>query len=377
MIKKRKEENVQGWDSPIAIHPGEYLRDILEDYSVTQIELAQRTNISKKIINEIVNGENPVTRTTAYKLSKVFPISADYWVNLQKIYDDDLLRLEEMKKNETEKEKYLDLFKDTYTELIKNNLTNKFRWIPVNFSNIVFELQKYFAVDSLNYIKKLNLEAAFRKYDRKKIDNYALAAWLRMGQIKAQQAEVKEFDKQKLRDSIEKIKSLSLKSPDKYLPEIKTILADCGVAIIYAPYFKNTHVQGATQWIGKNKYFIILKTSKQGEDKFWFNLFHEMGHVLYHGKKDIFINIEDGEDGNNIKQEKEADEFAQKTLIPNYDELIKDCSNIKNAIEMIAEKNKISPSIVAGRIAHEHKDNKNAWILTNQFIGKINYVDVN
>lgn len=377
MITTKDEKKVKGWESPIAIHPGEFLRDVLEDNSISQIELAKRTGISKNTINEIVNGANPITRDTALKFSKVLPLSSDYWVNLQKIYDDDVARLNEQARIEGEIKTHLGLFKETYTELAKYNILGKYKWVSANFANIIDELLRYFAVNSLSYLKStsLNFEAAFRKYDRKKINNYSLAAWLRLGQLKAKEIETPEFDKQKLKESLANIKHLSLETPKEYIPKIKDILLKSGVVLVCAPYFRNTHAQGATQWIEQSKYFIILKTSNQTEDKFWFNLFHELGHILRHGKKDTFINIEDGEKMNSVEQEREADEFAQKALLPNFETEIKRFSHYKNAIISIASDNKISPSIVAGRLAHECKDSKKAWALTNGYMRKIDYVD--
>jgi len=91
MIKNKikKEESVVGWESPVAIHPGQFLNDTLEDFKMTQVELAERIGISTNALNEIIKGKNSLTRTTASKLSKVFPMSAEYWINLQQIYEDD------------------------------------------------------------------------------------------------------------------------------------------------------------------------------------------------------------------------------------------------------------------------------------------------
>lgn len=85
--------NVSGWESPVAVHPGEFIQDYIEEYNITQLELALRTGVSKKIINEIIKGKNPVTEAMAVKLSKVFPLSIEYWLNLQAEYVADLARL--------------------------------------------------------------------------------------------------------------------------------------------------------------------------------------------------------------------------------------------------------------------------------------------
>ncbi len=89
-----KEEKLIGWESPEAIHPGEFLIDVLDEFSMSQDDLASRIGLSKKAVNEIVKGKNSITERTARHLSKVFPFSKEYWVNLQKRYESDKVRLE-------------------------------------------------------------------------------------------------------------------------------------------------------------------------------------------------------------------------------------------------------------------------------------------
>ena len=375
MINK-KEKIIQGWESPIAIHPGEFLRDELEEYNITQIELAERIGLHKKIINEIIAGKNSITRLTAVKLEKVFDTSAQYWVNLQGIYENDKVRLEEAKKIEKEIKAFIKIpaLKEMYYDIVALELVKKYRWIKKNYSEIIFVLQKFFGVDSLKYVGERTFEPIFRKYDRERVNRYSISAWLRISEIKAKKVSVEKFNIQGLKKVLLEMKQLSVELPEEYLPKIEKILADVGVVLVCAPYLKNTYVQGATYWINKDKVCVVIKTTKQGEDKFWFNLFHELGHIiLKHNKKEIFIDIENGEKN---KQEKEADEFAQKNLILNYNLRVVKYSNYKKAIELISKEDKISPSIVAGRIAHEYRDKKEAWKLTSRYIKSINYTNI-
>lgn len=382
MCGKKKEKTIKGWESPVAIHPGEFLKDDLEEYSISQIELAERTGISKKIINDIVMGKNSITRSTAIKLSKVFDMSFEYWINLQNRYENDKARLEEQEKINKEIELLLSSskIKEMYEDLCQFNLVKKYRWVKTYYSKIILDLQKFFGVDSLSYIgeNKFTFEPVFRKYNREYINKYSLSAWLRVGEAKAIKTNVGDFDLKKLKNNLEKIKKLSKEAPEEYLPKIEKILSETGVVLVYAPYFRNTNVQGATQWIDVNKACIILKTTNQHEDKFWFNLFHEIGHiVLGHSRKEIFIDIKDGEELDQ-KEESAADNFSQKTLIPNYEEKLNELKskNILDRIKIIAEEEGISESIVAGRMAHEYKDEEEIWAFRGRYLkNRINYTN--
>lgn len=259
MIKKEKKEII-GWESPAAIHPGEFLEEVIEEYNLTQVNLSERIDITPKAINEIIKGKNPITRETAHKLSKVFPMSADYWVNLQQLFEDDKARIEEKKKLEKESQVYLPNFQETYKELagLKLEYVSGLHWVEKNFSLITLELQKFFAADSLLYVEEKMKTYAFRKYERNKVNHYSISAWLRIGEIKAQKTEVAEYDEKKLKESIEVLKKLSREEIKDYLPKVEKLLADCGVVVAYMPHIKNTHVQGASKWITPNKVLFCL-----------------------------------------------------------------------------------------------------------------------
>ena len=292
MVKTKNE--IIGWESPVVIHPGEFLEEVLFEYNISQAELADRTGLAKKTINEIVKGKSSLTRETAYKLDKVFPISAEYWINLQALCDDDKIRLAETEKIESEISKYLPDFKETYKEL--SSTCSHFgisglAWRQKNYSKILIELQRFFGTASLSYIDNECKSVAFRKYKRSSLNQYSISAWIRVGEIKAQNTNVSDFDEKKFKNSIQQLKELSKLKPEVYLQEIERILAECGVVVSYMPQFKNTHIQGASKWVGTKKVLLMLNTHNKDEGRFWFSLFHELGHILNHSKKECFIDI--------------------------------------------------------------------------------------
>ena len=64
--------------------PGEILREeFMEPYKITQTELAKLTKLTRRRINEIINGKRSITPDTALRLAKLFKVSPDYWLNLQ------------------------------------------------------------------------------------------------------------------------------------------------------------------------------------------------------------------------------------------------------------------------------------------------------
>jgi addiction module HigA family antidote len=77
-----------------AIHPGEHLAEELEGLNMSAAALARRLKVPTNRITEILNGRRAITGDTALRLAHFFGTSAEFWLNLQKIYE---LRMAEKK----------------------------------------------------------------------------------------------------------------------------------------------------------------------------------------------------------------------------------------------------------------------------------------
>lgn len=71
----------------IAFHPGQYIGELIEDYTMTQKEFAEKLGLSPKTISKLVNGEESISNDLAQKLEKLTNISMKTWLNLQAFYD--------------------------------------------------------------------------------------------------------------------------------------------------------------------------------------------------------------------------------------------------------------------------------------------------
>lgn len=69
------------------IHPGEYVREVLEDLGMSQAALAKTLGVSAMRISYLVREERPVTAEMALRLGQAFGQSPQYWLNLQSDYD--------------------------------------------------------------------------------------------------------------------------------------------------------------------------------------------------------------------------------------------------------------------------------------------------
>ena len=73
--------------APTAIHPGEHLAEELEALDMSAAELARKIDVPTNRITQILNGTRAITGDTALRLAHFFGTSAQFWLNLQSLYE--------------------------------------------------------------------------------------------------------------------------------------------------------------------------------------------------------------------------------------------------------------------------------------------------
>lgn len=330
----------------IAIPPGETLLETIESLGMSQAELAQRMGMSRKTINEIIKGSASITPETAVKLEDVLGAPASFWINLEANYQEAKarLKLDEEMNNELAIEGEI-----PYAEMARLGWVEK----TLNKKEKVLNSKKFFAVSSLCLIHG-TIEVAFRKSDRETTSSYALAAWLRKGEIEASKIETDPFNREKLVELVPTFRELTKEEPQTFMKELSDKLSGCGVALVVEPHLAKTYVNGATKWLNKNKVLLQLSLRCSFADIFWFSFFHELGHIIKHGKKEVFLEKSKGMISDNL--EREADEFASNTLIPakDYRRFIEDEGySCESKIRKFANSLNIAPFVVVGRLQHD------------------------
>ena len=70
-----------------AIHPGEHLAEELKEFGMSAAELARKLDVPTNRITGILNGQRAITGDTALRLAHFFGTSAEFWLNLQSLYE--------------------------------------------------------------------------------------------------------------------------------------------------------------------------------------------------------------------------------------------------------------------------------------------------
>ena len=342
-----------GYESPFAIHPGETIKEGLEESGMSQSELSIRTGISEKTISLILNGKEPVSADTALKIERVLNIDQKLLVSMQARYGADVTRLEENERL-CEETPLLSYYK-CYSELARFGYVEKTN----NKIKKVDNLLRFFNVHSLNFVPNV-MQVSFKRRISEDVDKYALTSWLRIGEIEAKKRKVSVFDKNRLTELLPQMRTLT-QEHNNFSQKLVDLCAQVGVILLYIPHLKNTKVNGATYWVNDNP-VVQMSLFNVYSDIFWFSFFHEIGHVLKHGKKDSFIDMCEAKNQDVNEAEKEANDFAEKLLIPDektFGVLVRTITrfNIQEKIIHYARQIGIDPGIVAGRIAKD----KNIW----------------
>lgn len=329
------------------IAPGETILELLDANCMTQLDLANKTGINKKTINEIIKGKAPITISTALKLEYVFNIPASFWNKLESSYRESLERQKDLQSIK-EDVKYLKNI--PYLEISKRNWVEKTK----NPIEKVINLRKFFSVASLSFDTDLKRKLVFRKKENENFSIESLYCWLRYGEIEANKVEYPKFDVEKLKSKVNEIRKLANKSFLEQYLKIQQILFECGVSLIYEPHLPHTYVSGVSYKINCNKAIIMISDRGKRDDILWFTLFHEIAHLIKHSKKEFFIDEENNEK-NNI--EIEADDYARNILIPDniYNNFVKQNYLTEKKIKKFSLENNISTGIIIGRLQKEGK----------------------
>tara|TARA_R110001583_G_scaffold195511_1_gene374766 strand:- start:21936 stop:23054 length:1119 start_codon:yes stop_codon:yes gene_type:complete len=337
-------------------HPGVFLEEELENIGMSQAELSKRTGITTKTINFIIKGSASISSETAINLEVVLGKPASYWLNLDSQYQIAIAT--------EEKDKLLNNELNVLNEIeLKELISAKWiKWFKDDLQQLK-ELYRFFGVSSFKQIEQVwsQLKVSYRTSTQFKQSDLHIYAWLRQGEICAKKISCKPFSQKKFKETLNECRKLTTKGFNEMKDELQSLCASSGVAVVFIPEIKNVSTSGAARWIEKEKALIQLSLRGKKDDKFWFNFYHEAGHILLHGRKEQFIDNNGKEnplaEGNyqteeNRFKEKEADEFAANFLIPKKEFVkfveIADFTD-KNIIDF-ARLQGIAPGIVVGQL---------------------------
>ncbi len=329
-------------------HPGETLAEKLEEMEMGPKEFALRTGKPEKTIIEVLKGKSSITPDMAVQFENVTKIPAHFWMNHQRGYDEFTAR----EKRKTVIEEATPWAKEfPIAEMTKKG------WLTVGKSiqEKTESLLAFFGIAHQgaweDYYYKQELKVAFRISLHNTSNPFSISAWLRKGELQAAEIESPVYDEKAFKNALEEIKSLMANQPDGYFHQLQNICSQTGVKVVYTPCIAKAPINGATRWLGVTPLIQMTGRYKRN-DIFWFTFFHEAGHILLHGKKDIFLEKVEYSD-KDLEKEAEADAFAIKWTFTEEQEAEYMSDAIITAEQDIrgyAKKFNTHPALIAGRL---------------------------
>lgn len=326
--------------SYVATPPGATIKEQLNDRGMSQKEFAARMDMSEKHISKLINGEVQLTPDVAGRLELVLGVPARFWNNLEAIYREKIIKAEAENVMEADESLAKQL---PYSEMAKNG------WVPKtrDSKEKVTYLRKYFEVVDLSLLANNQItRIACRRLAVTKKSDLALLAWAQEAKILARNIQTEPINIKALKRIVPEIRKLTQQTPKDFCPKIKDMLAACGIALIFLPHLKGSFLQGAS-FIDGNKIVVGLTARGKDADKFWFSLFHELGHVIlgHIGRPN----------GTTIQDEIDADIWSKDSLIPMESfEQFKGKNDFSSSnVMFFANSIGIAPGIVVGRLQNE------------------------
>lgn len=334
----------------IVFHPGKTLSEKLSEMGMSIKEFAVRTSKPEKTIIAVINGKSSITTEMAVSFENVTKIPASFWLRKQQSYDEYV----ERKNREAAAAASAEwMQKFPIAELIKRG------WIEsaTSIEGKVYTLFSFFAISTErawnDYYINQELKVAFRISLAHAKDPHAMSAWLRRGEIQAGNISLDvPYNEKELKLMLPRMKQLMVDESTDFFPLLQQLCADCGIKLISTECLPKAPISGATRWINDVPVIQISNRYKR-YDIFWFNFFHEIGHILLHGKKDIFLEKAGCFDQDIIK-EQEADRFASNILLSQSEEqnIIDSQDYSVPAIRRAAIKYGTHPAVIVGRLQH-------------------------
>lgn len=337
------------------VHPGQLLEEELEVKNLKQSDLAKRTGLTSKTINTIIKGTASISPDTAIALEAVLGRPAVYWLTLEAAY--------QVRKASEEQNKILNDEVDLLDNIDVTDLIKQ-KWIKKYEDRVqqLRELLSYFGVATVRQLPEVwsKLEVNYRSSQAYRRNHFNIMAWLRRGEILAQDITCKPYSSKKFKEALLECRKLTNNSFQDVSDKITSVCSNAGVAVVFVPEISKISTSGAAQWLSKDKALIQLSLRGKKDDRFWFSFYHEAGHILLHGRKEQFI-----DNGGNSKVlshayltpelkliEAEADDFAVSFLIPKkkFSEFIARNDFSSSRVKEFSEELGIAPGIVVGQL---------------------------
>lgn len=371
----REDKLLNGMNS---VHPGEILQSVLEDYGMSQKELAVAIGKPSPIINDIIRKKRNINPEFAVLLEAVLPeISAADWMSMQNQFDiSNLKRQEDIQQQKDLIERW-----NTLKEYLNLNYMKKKLHLADDLGQSLNAIFGYLGISDITELKAKqdSVTGYFKKSAKSSIDPINLLTWLCVVRHRSDDLKLDNtFDIEKVGNLVSQLNEIFYVN-SKVEDEATRLLNSYGIKFLVEDKLDRMAVDGVSFWSGDNPTIVMTKRLKR-IDNFAFVLFHELGHVVKHLYLEKTMEFFDEMANFKVdKREEEANKFAEDALWKGF---AKDIAFGKirvpfaagRFLQQIALEQRINISIVVGQYQHycdENKKTNSPYAICRNLIQKI------
>lgn len=279
--------------------PGEFLRDELEARNWTQTEFAEIIRRPARLVNEVIAGKRGISPDTAREFAAALGTSAQFWLNLETAYQ---LSKTGPVSEHISREAHL-RGKFPVREMVKRG------WVETseNFEVLEQRVLNFYELESID--DEVRFSHAARRNHAETLSDIQLAWLFRVRQL-ALTLTVPQYSKKLLITALSDLERL-METPEE-TRHVPRILAESGVRLVIVEPVPGSKIEGVCFWVNNNKAPVIGLSLRFGRiDNFWFNLRHEIEHVLNGDGKSGYI-VDDTEVLSGASDQSDAERIANE-----------------------------------------------------------------
>jgi Zn-dependent peptidase ImmA (M78 family)/plasmid maintenance system antidote protein VapI len=343
-----EQEFIPDWFSK----PGDSLRALMVRRGVDPHDVAERLQGGMATLRGLLDGSRAIDDSHADALAGALGGTVSFWLKRQANYEIALERAVD-RATATEADEWLRL--PVPGDRPRGRMSHEARRAEVR------RRLAFFNVGTINAWEarygRICSKTLFRTSQAFTSDEGAILMWLRSGEGGADLIATRPWSAGNLYDRLQGIRTLSkVRQPERFLPKLKALCAGAGVAVVAKKAPDGCRASGASRMVAPDKAMILLSFRGLSDDKFWFTVFHEIGHLVLHGTKTfVDTDMEDFDDS-----EREANDFASRCIIPeNRASEFYQLEAKRDAVVRFSVSVGVSPGLTVGQMQHRHMIQRN------------------
>lgn len=328
------------WASP----PSETVRELARRKGLKHSVLASVLGVAEYELPQVLEGDFRIDETLAEKLAAQIGGSPRFWLTREAQYRKAVKSIDDDARAWVSNLPFADMA--------------RFGWLETA-STFAGKLQcayAFFGVLSVDEWRESWLSehvglTAYRTSPVFATQATAAAAWLRQGELAASHIRTAKWSRTDFERLLPELKPLTrLHMPSEFLPQLQHKCAASGVAVVVVRAPKGCPASGATR-VRNGQAILQLSARYLRDDSFWFTFFHEAAHLILHEER-LFLEWSEKRSLDE-KEEREANDFAGKVLIPSSQEAaLRALPHEYKSIMRFARNLSVSPGIVVGQLQH-------------------------